>query len=103
MYGGDLFGEISCLRRTPRSATVVAAQDCLVVVLLRNITSSGLTISYYDGSGNAYSTYTNYLTGIKQLMLQFSTQAGVSGNGSQTRIYQIASSRLVLRNRAYLQ
>ena len=83
------------LTRTPAGGTAL--------VLLRNITSSGLTISYYDGSGNAYSTYTNYLTGIKQLMLQFSTQAGVSGNGSQTRIYQIASSRLVLRNRAYLQ
>jgi len=83
------------LTRTPAGGTAL--------ILLRNITSSGLTIYYYDGAGNAYASYTNYLTGIKQLMLQFSTQAGVAGNGSQTRIYQIASSRLVLRNRAYLQ
>lgn len=73
------------------------------VTLLRNITSSGLNINYYDGTGNAYTSYTNYLTGIKQLALQFSTQAGVAASGTQTLVYNVASSRLVLRNRPYLQ
>ena len=73
------------------------------LTLLRNITAAGLTIKYYDGAGNAYTSYANYLTGIKQLSLQFSTQAGVSGNGTQTRAYQNSSSRFVLRNRGYLQ
>jgi Fe-S-cluster-containing hydrogenase component 2 len=34
---GELFGEMSCLYRSPRSATVVAVRDCYVVELLRNI------------------------------------------------------------------
>jgi CRP-like cAMP-binding protein/Fe-S-cluster-containing hydrogenase component 2 len=34
---GDLFGEISCLYRTPRSATVVAQRDCYMVEMLRHI------------------------------------------------------------------
>jgi Fe-S-cluster-containing hydrogenase component 2 len=39
MCEGDLFGEMSCLNRTPRSATVVAvaAADCYVLEMLRNI------------------------------------------------------------------
>lgn len=71
--------------------------------LLRNISTGGLTFSYYDGAGNAYASYTNYIAGIKQLSLQVTTQAGSANNGTQTRPYQAASSRLVLRNRAYLQ
>jgi Fe-S-cluster-containing dehydrogenase component len=34
---GELFGEMSCLYRTPRSATVVVEQDCYMLELLRNI------------------------------------------------------------------
>jgi CRP-like cAMP-binding protein/Fe-S-cluster-containing hydrogenase component 2 len=37
MYEGELFGEMSCLNRTPRSATVVATRDCYVLEMLRNI------------------------------------------------------------------
>ena len=34
---GELFGEMSCFYRTPRSATVVADRDCYVLEMLRNI------------------------------------------------------------------
>jgi Fe-S-cluster-containing hydrogenase component 2/CRP-like cAMP-binding protein len=34
---GELFGEMSCLYRTPRSATIVARRDCYMLELLRNI------------------------------------------------------------------
>jgi CRP-like cAMP-binding protein/Fe-S-cluster-containing hydrogenase component 2 len=34
---GELFGEMSCLYRTPRSATVVARRDCYMLEVLRNI------------------------------------------------------------------
>ena len=34
---GELFGEMSCLYRTPRSATVVARRDCYMIEMLRNI------------------------------------------------------------------
>jgi Fe-S-cluster-containing hydrogenase component 2 len=37
LSAGELFGEMSCLYRTPRSATVVAERDCYVVEMLRNV------------------------------------------------------------------
>ena len=37
MYEGDLFGEMSCLNRVPRSATVIADQDCYMLEMLRNV------------------------------------------------------------------
>ena len=36
-YEGDVFGEMSCLTRQPRSATVVVDADCFVLEFLRNI------------------------------------------------------------------
>jgi Fe-S-cluster-containing hydrogenase component 2/CRP-like cAMP-binding protein len=33
----DLFGEMSCLNRSPRSATVVASRDCYILEMLRNV------------------------------------------------------------------
>jgi prepilin-type N-terminal cleavage/methylation domain-containing protein len=72
------------------------------LTLLRNITTSGLTIRYYDVSGAPYTSYTDYLSGIKQLTLEFSTQLGTSDNGTQTRVHHVASNRLILRNRGFL-
>jgi CRP-like cAMP-binding protein/Fe-S-cluster-containing hydrogenase component 2 len=37
VYEGELFGEMSCLYRSPRSATVVATRDCYMLEMLRNI------------------------------------------------------------------
>src|SRR5204863_2186048 len=37
LRAGDLFGEMSCLNRSPRSATIIAARDCYVLEILRNI------------------------------------------------------------------
>jgi hypothetical protein len=37
LYEGELFGEVSCLYRTPRSATVVAARDGYVLEFMRHI------------------------------------------------------------------
>lgn len=77
--------------------------------LLRNITDNNtgttndLTIRYYDSSGNEYTGYTDYLPGIKQLALQFSTQLGTSTNGTRTLVYQMTSNRVILRNRGFLQ
>jgi Tfp pilus assembly protein PilW len=72
------------------------------LTLLRNITTSGLTFRYYDSSSREYTTYANYLSGIKQISLEFSTQLGSSGSGTQTRIYSAATNRLILRNRSLL-
>ena len=37
MFAGDVFGEMSCMTLAPRSATVVAEQDCYVIEFLRSI------------------------------------------------------------------
>jgi Fe-S-cluster-containing hydrogenase component 2 len=37
LYEGELFGEMSCLNRSPRSATVVATRDCYLLEMLRNV------------------------------------------------------------------
>lgn len=73
------------------------------LVLLRNIRSSGLTLKYYDSAGRPYTTFVNYLPGITQMALQFSTQLGSSANNTQTQVHSVSSSRLVMRNDAFLQ
>ncbi len=37
MGPGDIFGEMTCMSYYPRSATVVAAEDCTVLEMLRNV------------------------------------------------------------------
>lgn len=37
LHEGDLFGEMSCINRAPRSATVVAENDCYMLEMLRNV------------------------------------------------------------------
>ena len=73
------------------------------LALLSNITAGGLTLRYYDASGNEYTAYTDYLPGIKQLALEFTTQAGTAAAGTLTPVHTVASSRLALRNRGFLQ
>ncbi|MDI1335309.1 MAG: prepilin-type N-terminal cleavage/methylation domain-containing protein [Lacunisphaera sp.] len=72
------------------------------LTLVKNITSSGFTFAYYDATGNTYTSYTNYLPGIKQLSFSYTVQKGDSFNGTQTLVQQFASPRLILRNRQFL-
>ncbi len=37
LHEGDLFGEMSCMNRAPRSASVIAEQDCYMLEMLRNV------------------------------------------------------------------
>ncbi|MBT4866294.1 MAG: 4Fe-4S dicluster domain-containing protein, partial [Planctomycetaceae bacterium] len=37
MHEGDIFGEMSCINRAPRSATVTIEQDCYLLEMLRNV------------------------------------------------------------------
>ena len=61
------------------------------------------SFSYYDSSGNPYSSFTNYLIGIKQISLTFTSQTGSSTNGTLTPVYTTSSSRILMRNTAYLE
>ena len=83
------------LTRTPSTGTAI--------VLARNITTNTLAFSYYDEQGNPYTSYTNYLNGIKQLAITYTCQTGNVLTGTRTKSRQIASARLILRNRYLLQ
>lgn len=37
LHEGDLFGEMSCINRAPRSATITADQECYMLEMLRNV------------------------------------------------------------------
>lgn len=37
LYEGEVFGEMSCINRTPRSATVVATTDCYMLEMVQNL------------------------------------------------------------------
>lgn len=79
------------LTRTPAGGTALT--------LLSNVTNNGCTFSYYDTSGRPYTTYVNYLSGVKQISLAFSTQTGTASLGTQTPIYRGSSARLIIRNK----
>jgi Fe-S-cluster-containing hydrogenase component 2/CRP-like cAMP-binding protein len=49
LYDGELIGEISCLHRTPRSATVTMARDGFVMELMRNILDQMSKDTAYQG------------------------------------------------------
>jgi type II secretory pathway component PulJ len=95
--GSSITMAANSLTRCLYNGTSVTSQT-----LLRNINTSGLTIRYYDASNNPYTSYVDYLSGIKQISLEFSTQLGRADNGTQTKVYELASNRLILRNRALL-
>lgn len=58
--------------------------------------------SYYDASGNSYTTFTNYLSGIKQISMTFTSQAGTSANNTLTKVYKVASPRYLFHNKSLL-
>ena len=62
----------------------------------------GCTFSYFDISGNPYTTYVNYLGGIKQLSVALTAQGGSARNQTLTQVYSSESPRLLLRNRSLL-
>lgn len=73
------------------------------LTLLNNISSSGLTFGYYDGSNTAYTAYVDYLSGVKQVSLDASIQSGYAQSGSLTKVISISTGRLIFRNRTFPQ
>lgn len=89
-----------------------ASVSAFTLLRLRNAhntavaTRSDLTIRYYDSSGNEYTSYANYLPGIKQLVIEFTSANGNNRDdtiSSQSASYQARSARIILRNRGLLQ
>lgn len=98
-------GTSIAMRREALTRCVYNGSTVTSLLLHANLLSC--TLNYFDSSGNAYSAVdlaaSNYLPGIKQLSLAFTSQAGSATNGTLTQIYQTESPRLLLRNRGFLQ
>lgn len=98
------------LTRCVWNGTSVSA---FTLLRLRNVNNtavasrSDLAIRYYDSSGNEYTGYANYLSGIKQLTIEFTcangNNRGDDTTSPQSASYQAKSARVILRNRALLQ
>jgi Tfp pilus assembly protein PilW len=84
-----------------------------IQTVLSNIvsTNEGCYLRFFDVAGSAYDSgtapYTPDFTassslGIKQIALTFKTQLGTASNSTQTKVYQVASNRMILRNRTLL-
>jgi type II secretory pathway pseudopilin PulG len=96
------------LTRCLYNGTTVVA---LTLLRLRNVNNasvssrSDVVFRFYDSSGNEYTSYTNYLLGIKQVTVEFTS---VNGNNTddttspQSASYQAKSARLILHNRGFL-
>jgi hypothetical protein len=107
--GTNLSMPANSLTRCVYNGTTVSA---FTLLRLRNArdpivgTRNDLTLRYYDSSGNEYTSYTNYLPGIKQLTIEFTSLNGNNTDDTtspQTATYQAKSARIILRNRALLQ
>ena len=84
-------------------ATSLARIDCSANTVLTLHTSLlTCTFSYLDSSGYPYTTYANYLVGIKSLSVILTAQTGNSANGTLSRVYQVASPALLFRNKSLL-
>ncbi len=65
--------------------------------------------SYYDSTGKPYTVFdplaSNFssLSGIKQIAVEFSSQAGSSNNGTLTQVYRVMSPRVILLNKQLLR
>ena len=84
---------------TGRTLTRTTASGAALVLQANLLT---FAFNYYDTSANPYTSFTNYLSGIKQVSMAFSSQAGAGFNGTLTQVYQTTSSRLILRNKSLL-
>lgn len=94
------------------SITVTYAYDSAAGTLTRTpsvgaaqtLHSSLLTcvFTYYDSSGNPYTTFVNYLPGIKQVSFTLTAQAGNSTNNTLSAVYKLGSPRLLFRNKTFL-
>ncbi|SDS05824.1 prepilin-type N-terminal cleavage/methylation domain-containing protein [Opitutus sp. GAS368] len=94
------------------SMTVIYTYDSAAGTLTRTpsvgsaqiLHSSLLTcvFSYYDNSGNPYTTYVNYLPGIKQVSFTLTAQAGNTTNNTLSAVYKLGSPRLLFRNKTLL-
>lgn len=110
--GTNVIFPANSFTRCVYDGTTLPTLTTLTLLTLRNInntavsTRSDLTIRYYDATGNAYTSYTNYLPGIKQMTLEFSATNGNYSpsdmSSPQTAAYQAASARLVIRNEPLL-
>ena len=89
------------LTRTPSTGAAQILHSRLLTCYFRYYDTSS---NPYDSGSSPYTTTfsTSSSSGIKQLALTFTSQAGSSTNGTLTQVYQTDSPRMLLRNKALL-
>ena len=89
------------LTRTPSTGSALVLHSRLLSCNFRYYDTSG---NPYDSGSSPYTTAfsTSSSSGIKQLSLGFTAQAGSSTNGTLTQLYRTDSPRVLLRNKALL-
>lgn len=85
---------------TPKSLTRIDRNTSTALTLHNDLLT--FSFSYYDTTGSLITSYTNYAIGLKQVSFSLTSQAGSAINGTLTPVFQIASPRLVLRNKTVL-
>lgn len=81
------------------SATIQTLHTNLLSLYFRYFDSAGRP---YDNSNPPYTTTSNYLSGIKQVSVTFTSQGGSNTNGTLTPVYATASPLLILHNKQLL-
>jgi len=89
----------SLVRIDQSAGTALTLHTNLLTVYFRYFDSSARP---YDNTLEPYTTATTYLSGIKQLSLTLTSQAGNPVNGTQTPVYVTTSPLLILRNKPLL-
>lgn len=87
------------LTRTPASGTARTLVSNLTSLHFRYYNEAGTA---YDSGSSPYTTQTDYMSGLKQISLAFTSQTGSANNGTLTSVHSFASPRLLVRNRALL-
>jgi Tfp pilus assembly protein PilW len=87
------------LTRTPANGTAGTLASNLTSLYFRYYNESGTA---YDSGSAPYTTQTAYMSGMKQISLNFTAQTGSANNGTRTAEHSFASPRLLVRNRALL-
>ncbi len=89
------------LTRTPSGGSTVVLHSGLLSCYFRYYDASGFP---FDSGASPYTTSfaSASSSGIKQISISFSSQAGSATNGTLTQVYQTDSPRVILRNRSLL-
>lgn len=70
-------------------------------VILRNVVSGSFAITYYSATSTVTATDSVSLSSIRGVSLAYSAQLGTNFNGTQTRVYQYNTPKVIMYNKSW--